>query len=228
MSNNIVQLTDYNDNNIYPIAGAAAEGSITKTMLDEGVFVGAELSDPGNIAYVGTADIQDNAVTAPKLGIPCPVISENLSEPSSVAYVATDNIQDGAVTSDKIDWTTIGPIAVAARGDSSKTLGNTYTLLSSVTAKKNDDILGRILFTNTGSSTASVQFTFSTSSTADSGIFEYQQITLAPNQSVTGVGWSRFTASDSATIYMHARANSGTVSTQYFGLIKINNNGVTP
>lgn len=91
MSNNIVQLTDYNDNNIYPIAGAAAEGSITKTMLDEGVFVGAELSDPGNIAYVGTADIQDSAVTTAKI---------------ADLNVTTAKLATGAVTSDKIDWTT--------------------------------------------------------------------------------------------------------------------------
>ena len=88
MSNNIVQLTDYNDNNIYPIAGAAAEGSITKTMLDEGVFVGAELSDPGNTAYVGTADIQDSAVTTAKIA--------NLN-------VTTAKLATGAVTSDKVD-----------------------------------------------------------------------------------------------------------------------------
>ena len=106
MSDRIVQLQDYNSDNIYPVAGAATQGSITKTMLDEGVFEGPELSDPGNIAYVGTSAIQDNAVTADKIAIPCPVISDILSTPSSVAYVATDNIQDGAVTSDKIDFTT--------------------------------------------------------------------------------------------------------------------------
>lgn len=36
MANNIVQLTDYNGNNIYPIAGAAAQGSITTAMLRDG------------------------------------------------------------------------------------------------------------------------------------------------------------------------------------------------
>lgn len=68
MSNNIVQLTDYNDNNIYPIAGAAAQGSITKSMLEEGVFEGPELSEPSTVAYVSTDNIQDGAVTAAKLG----------------------------------------------------------------------------------------------------------------------------------------------------------------
>ena len=67
MSNNIVQLTDYNDNNIYPIAGAAAQGSITKTMLEEGVFEGPELSEPSTVAYVATDNIQDGAVTSDKI-----------------------------------------------------------------------------------------------------------------------------------------------------------------
>lgn len=83
MANNIVQLTDYNDNNIYPIAGAAAQGSITKTMLAEGVFEGPELSEPSSVAYVAEDNIQDDAVT-------------------------TDKIADGSVTSDKIDYATIG------------------------------------------------------------------------------------------------------------------------
>ena len=92
MANNIVQLTDYDNNNIYPIAGAAAQGSITKAMLDEGVFVGAELSDPGLTAYVATADIQDSAVTTAKI---------------ADLNVTTNKLATGAVTSDKIDWTTL-------------------------------------------------------------------------------------------------------------------------
>lgn len=67
MANNIVQLTDYNDNNIYPIAGAAAQGSITKSMLEEGVFEGPELSEPSTVAYVATDNIQDGAVTSDKI-----------------------------------------------------------------------------------------------------------------------------------------------------------------
>lgn len=127
-----------------------------------------------------------------------------------------------------IDWATIGQIATASRIDSLITLGNTYTELTRIPAEKNDIIVGRVLFTNTGSSNASVQFAISNSATAASGVFEYQQMTLGPNQSGTGVGWGRFTSADTGTIYLHARANSGTVTTQYSGLIKIANHGVAP
>lgn len=89
MANNIVQLKDYSDNNVYPIAGAATQGSITKAMLEEGIFEGQELSQPSSVAYVATDNIQTSAVTTPK-------------------------IADGAVTSDKIDsatmdWSSIQP-----------------------------------------------------------------------------------------------------------------------
>jgi len=79
MSNNIVQLTDSDNNNVYPIAGAAAQGSITKAMLEEGVFEGTELSEPSTVAYVATDNIQNGAVTTAK-------------------------IANDAVNSSKVDW----------------------------------------------------------------------------------------------------------------------------
>ena len=92
MSDRIVQLQDRNDDNIYPVAGAATQGSITKAMLAEGVFEGAEISNPGNIAYVSTSAIQDEAVTTAKI---------------ADLNVTTAKLATGAVTSDKIDSTTI-------------------------------------------------------------------------------------------------------------------------
>ena len=68
MSNKIVQLENENGDNIYPIAGGALTGSISKTMLEEGVFEGPELSEPSTVAYVATDNIQDGAVTSDKIG----------------------------------------------------------------------------------------------------------------------------------------------------------------
>lgn len=82
MNNDIVQLTDKNGNNVFPIAGAATQDSISKSMLEEGVFEGPELFPAPTGAYVRTNDIVDDAVT-------------------------TSKIADESVTSDKIDWTTI-------------------------------------------------------------------------------------------------------------------------
>ena len=67
MSNKIVQLENESGDNLYPIAGGALTGSISKTMLEEGVFEGPELSEPSSVAYVATDNIQDNAVTSDKI-----------------------------------------------------------------------------------------------------------------------------------------------------------------
>lgn len=66
MANNIVQLQDKNGDNVFPIAGGATQGAVTKAMLDEGVFEGSTLSTPSSVAYVATDNIQDGAVTAAK------------------------------------------------------------------------------------------------------------------------------------------------------------------
>lgn len=67
MNNDIVQLTDKNGNNVFPIAGAATQDSISKSMLEEGVFEGPELFPAPAEAYVRTNDIVDDAVTSDKL-----------------------------------------------------------------------------------------------------------------------------------------------------------------
>ena len=67
MSNKIVQLENEAGDNIYPLAGGALTGSISKTMLEEGVFEGPELSEPSSVAYVATDNIQDGAVTSDKI-----------------------------------------------------------------------------------------------------------------------------------------------------------------
>lgn len=67
MNNDIVQLTDKNGNNVYPVAGAATQDSISKSMLEEGVFEGPELFPAPAEAYVRTADIVDDAVTSDKI-----------------------------------------------------------------------------------------------------------------------------------------------------------------
>lgn len=67
MSNKIVQLENEAGDNIYPLAGGALTGSISKTMLEEGVFEGPELSEPSTVAYVATDNIQDGAVTSDKI-----------------------------------------------------------------------------------------------------------------------------------------------------------------
>ena len=85
MSNKVVQLENESGDNLYPIAGGALTGSISKTMLEEGIFEGTELSQPSNVAYVATANIQDGAVTAAKLGndVGIPNILSGTSAPSS-------------------------------------------------------------------------------------------------------------------------------------------------
>lgn len=87
MSNKIVQLENEDGDNLYPLAGGALTGSISKTMLEEGVFEGPELTEPNTVAYVAEGNIQDDAVT-------------------------TSKIADGSVTSDKVDWATMAPTAV--------------------------------------------------------------------------------------------------------------------
>ena len=67
MSNKIVQLENEAGDNIYPLAGGALTGSISKTMLEEGVFEGPELSKPSSVAYVATDNIQDGAVPSAKI-----------------------------------------------------------------------------------------------------------------------------------------------------------------
>ena len=67
MSNKVVQLENESGDNLYPIAGGALTGSISKTMLEEGIFEGTELSQPSNVAYVANVNIQDGAVTAAKI-----------------------------------------------------------------------------------------------------------------------------------------------------------------
>ena len=67
MNNDIVQLTDNSGNNVYPIAGGATQGSISKSMLAEGVFEGPELSPPSSLEYVRTENIVDGAVTSDKI-----------------------------------------------------------------------------------------------------------------------------------------------------------------
>lgn len=67
MNNDIVQLTDKNGNNVFPIAGAATQDSISKSMLEEGVFEGPELFPAPAEAYVRTNDIVDGAVTSDKI-----------------------------------------------------------------------------------------------------------------------------------------------------------------
>ena len=67
MSNKIVQLENESGDNLYPIAGGALTGSISKTMLEEGIFAGPELSEPSSVAYVATDNIQDGAVTSDKI-----------------------------------------------------------------------------------------------------------------------------------------------------------------
>ena len=67
MNNDIVQLTDKNGNNVFPIAGAATQDSISKSMLEEGVFEGPELFPAPTGAYVRTDSIVDDAVTSDKI-----------------------------------------------------------------------------------------------------------------------------------------------------------------
>lgn len=67
MNNDIVQLTDKNGNNVFPIAGAATQDSISKSMLEEGVFEGTELFPAPSEAYVRTENIVDGAVTPAKI-----------------------------------------------------------------------------------------------------------------------------------------------------------------
>lgn len=67
MANNIVQLQNKEGDNIYPIAGGATQGAISKSMLEEGVFEGPEISQPSSVEFVDTVNIVDGAVTADKI-----------------------------------------------------------------------------------------------------------------------------------------------------------------
>lgn len=43
MSNQVVQLTDKDNNNIYPVAGALKQGSVTTSTIDDGAVTGAKI-----------------------------------------------------------------------------------------------------------------------------------------------------------------------------------------
>ena len=93
MTDRIVQLQDRSSNNVFPIAGGTTQGVITKAMFsDDAAFVDSTIGTISSTAYVSNANIQDYAITTPKIN----------GEAVTTAKLAT-----GAVTSDKIDWTTL-------------------------------------------------------------------------------------------------------------------------
>ena len=63
MSNQIVQLTDKDTNNIFPVAGSMAGNSIETGMIKDGAVTTAKITD-GSIT---TAKIADSAVTSGKI-----------------------------------------------------------------------------------------------------------------------------------------------------------------
>lgn len=105
MANRIVQLQDRNGDNVFPIAGGTTQGAVTKSMLDEGVFEGPELSEPSTVAYVATDNIQDGAVTASKTNFR--TFGSVSHKRSTTAVALAANV-----------WTTIGTITIPANSTS--------------------------------------------------------------------------------------------------------------
>jgi len=74
-----------------------------RTVVTNAAYIGSTIGQPSSLAYVGTTNIQDGAVTTAKIA--------NLN-------VTTAKLATGAVTSDKIDYTTmdiINPLSVTAQ-----------------------------------------------------------------------------------------------------------------
>ena len=102
MSNKIVQLENKSGDNLYPIAGGALTGSISKTMLEEGIFEGPELSQPSSVAYVATDNIQDGAVTSDKIDwtTSTPVYAQHTWQRTNVASSQGAPAINGTYTTD--------------------------------------------------------------------------------------------------------------------------------
>lgn len=72
-----------------------------RTIATTASYIGSTIGQPSSLAYVGSANIQDSAVTTAKI---------------ADLNVTTNKLATGAVTSDKIDYTTLG--ATLWSGDS--------------------------------------------------------------------------------------------------------------
>lgn len=72
-----------------------------RTIATTASYIGSTVGQPSSLAYVGSANIQDGAVTTDKIA------DLNVTEGKLASNsVTTSKIADGSVTSDKIDWTT--------------------------------------------------------------------------------------------------------------------------
>lgn len=80
----------------------AISNAAVTTKLEDASFIGSTIGQPSSLAYVGSANIQDGAVTTDKIA------ALNVTEGKLASNsVTTNKIADGSVTSDKIDYTTI-------------------------------------------------------------------------------------------------------------------------
>ena len=80
----------------------AISNSAVTTKLEDASFIGSTIGQPSSLAYVGSANIQDGAVTTAKIA------DLNVTEGKLASNsVTTSKIADGSVTSDKIDFTTL-------------------------------------------------------------------------------------------------------------------------
>lgn len=92
----------------------AISNSAVTTKLEDASFIGSTIGQPSSLAYVGSANIQDGAVTTAKIA------DLNVTEGKLASNsVTTSKIADGSVTSDKIDYTTMGTLLFS--GDATAT-----------------------------------------------------------------------------------------------------------
>lgn len=183
--------TTLNDSSNNAISNAAVT-----TKLEDASFIGSTIGQPSSLAYVGSANIQDGAVTTAKIA------DLNVTEGKLASdSVTTSKIADGSVTSDKIDSTTIDLMPYKT------------SLVSSGTA---------IAATRGGVTTITLNITVQSASTGDQQLFANLPTNVMPQNipavfaatSSTGVAESlrarvsdivlRFTGTAAATIYATA------------------------
>lgn len=162
-----------NDNGDYKIRKDANTDFSMRTIATTASYIGSTVGQPSSLAYVGSANIQDGAVTTAKIA------DLNVTEGKLASNsVTTNKIADGSVTSDKIDWATIteelyyndSPAGSTASISLAKPISN-YRSID--VCYKDDQLFSRVsrVYTNYATGTVNFVLDMSKSSAVTNTIF---------------------------------------------------------